>query len=138
MRRSVYASSCESLPRRGFDQIPGGVASPGAALSAVAELLAACFISVNAAASRSRAPNIVAPVSAMSGTGSARGRARRRLKRIDRIADGALYAVCVAGALVVVLVMVDIAEQLLHGGQGAISRFGLPFLTHTAWKPNFK
>jgi phosphate transport system permease protein len=74
----------------------------------------------------------------MSGTGSARARARRRLKRIDRIADGALYAVCVAGALVVVLVMVDIAEQLLHGGQGAISRFGLHFLTHTAWKPNFK
>ncbi len=45
---------------------------------------------------------------------------------------------CVAGALVVVLVMVGIADQLLHGGHMAISRFGLHFLTHTEWKPNFK
>jgi phosphate transport system permease protein len=76
-------------------------------------------------------------MSAMSGTGSARARARRRLKRIDRIADRALYALCLAGALVVVLLMVDIAYQLLHGAQLAMSRFGLGFLTHTTWQPNF-
>jgi phosphate transport system permease protein len=76
-------------------------------------------------------------VSAMPGTASARARARRRLKRIDRIADGALYGLCLAGALVVVLVIVDIAYQLLHGGHVAISRFGLHFLAHSEWKPNF-
>ena len=92
---------------------------------------------MNAPAVLSRAPNIVAPVSAMPGTGSARARARRRLKRIDRIADRSLYALCLAGALVAVVVIVDIAYQLLHGAHMAMSRFGLSFLTHSQWKPNF-
>ena len=77
-------------------------------------------------------------MSATHGSGSARARARRRLRLIDRIADRSLYTLCLAGALVVVLVIVDIAEQLLHGGHLAISRFGLDFLTHSEWKPNFK
>jgi phosphate transport system permease protein len=93
---------------------------------------------VNAAAIGGSGGNRFTAVSAMAGTASARARARRRLKRIDRIADGALHALCSVGAIVVLLVMVDIAYQLLHGGQIAMSRFGLHFLTHPDWKPNFK
>jgi phosphate transport system permease protein len=33
--------------------------------------------------------------------------------------------------------MVAIVDQILHGAQPAFGRFGLHFLTHTAWKPNF-
>jgi phosphate transport system permease protein len=92
---------------------------------------------VNAAYAGSPAPNIVAAVSAMPGTGSARARTRRRLKRVDRIADRSLFGLCLVGALVVVVVMADIAYQLLHGGHLAISKFGLHFLTQSDWKPNF-
>ena len=76
-------------------------------------------------------------MSAMTGAGSARARARRRLRRIDRVTDVLLHALCLAGALVVALVIVDIGYQLLHGAHLAISRFGLHFLTRTEWKPNF-
>jgi phosphate transport system permease protein len=76
-------------------------------------------------------------MAATLGTASARARVRRRLKRVDRTADWSLRALCFAGAVVIQLVIVDIAYQLIHGGHLAISRFGLDFLTHTEWKPNF-
>jgi phosphate transport system permease protein len=64
-----------------------------------------------------------------------RGRGRLRLN--DRIGDRALRALCLAAAAVTVLVIVDVAYQLIHGSSLALSRFGLGFLTHGAWKPNF-
>jgi len=73
----------------------------------------------------------------MLGTASARARARRRLKRRDRVADWSLRALCFAGAVVIQLVIVAIAYQLIHGGHPAIARFGTGFLTHSDWKPNF-
>jgi phosphate transport system permease protein len=76
-------------------------------------------------------------MAATLGTAAARARTRRRLKCRDRIADRSLRALCFAGAGVILLVIVDIAYQLLHGGQLAMSRFGLGFLTHAQWKANF-
>jgi phosphate transport system permease protein len=64
-------------------------------------------------------------------------RARRRRKRIDRTADRTLRGFCLVASVLVGLLIVDIAYQLLHGGSLAISRFGLGFLTESAWKPNF-
>jgi phosphate transport system permease protein len=77
-------------------------------------------------------------MAATLGNVSARARTRRRLRRVDRIADWGLRGLCFAGAIVIALVMVDIAVQLLSGAHPAISRFGAGFLTHSAWKPNFK
>jgi phosphate transport system permease protein len=76
-------------------------------------------------------------MAATPGTASARARARRRLKRRDRVADWSLRTLCFAGAAAIQLVIVDIAYQLIHGGHLAITRYGLGFLTHAEWKPNF-
>jgi phosphate transport system permease protein len=58
-------------------------------------------------------------------------------KRVDRIGDAALYGICLAAALVGVVVLVAIAYQVVDGAQLAFSRFGLGFLTSTTWQPNF-
>src|SRR4051794_38483591 len=64
-------------------------------------------------------------------------RAPRRRKRIDRTADRTLRGFCLVASVLVGLLILDIAYQLLHGGSLAMSRFGLGFLTESAWKPNF-
>jgi phosphate transport system permease protein len=72
--------------------------------------------------------------------GGSRGRSARsarRLRRIDRIGDGALYGLCALAALLGVVVLVLIGYQVVIGASPAISKFGLGFLVHTAWQPNF-
>jgi phosphate transport system permease protein len=59
------------------------------------------------------------------------------LRRIDRFSDRTLRGLCIVASLVVVALIVDVAYQLVHGGRPAIERFGLGFLTHGEWKPNF-
>jgi phosphate transport system permease protein len=76
-------------------------------------------------------------VTVRTGPASLPGRARRRIKRIDRGADAALYALCIAGSVALVVLIVYIAYQLLHGAGLSISKFGLHFLTGSQWKPNF-
>jgi phosphate transport system permease protein len=58
-------------------------------------------------------------------------------KRLDRIGDRALYGVCLAAALLGAAVIGLIGYQVVHGAGPAISKFGLGFLTHTTWQPNF-
>jgi phosphate transport system permease protein len=77
-------------------------------------------------------------MSASHGTASLRARKRIRLKRIDRLADRSLRTLCVAASVLIALLLVDIAYQLLHGGQSAISKYGLHFFAHSDWKANFK
>ena len=48
-----------------------------------------------------------------------------------------LFGLCLAAGLLCVLVLIDIAYQVIHGASPAISRFGLGFVGHAAWKPNF-
>ena len=36
------------------------------------------------------------------------------------------------------VILVDVGYQLINNASPAINRFGLGFLGHTAWKPNFK
>jgi phosphate transport system permease protein len=59
------------------------------------------------------------------------------LRRIDRLGDGALHALCAAAALLGALALVLIGYQIIHGASPAISKFGLGFLVHTTWQPNF-
>ncbi len=70
--------------------------------------------------------------------GEGRGaRSSSRLKRIDRIGDVALYLICALAALLGVIVLVLVGYQVIHGAVPAISKFGLGFLVHTTWQPNF-
>jgi phosphate transport system permease protein len=100
-------------------------------------LFSGCFISVNAGSAHGCAPNIVATVSAGHGMASARARKRVRLKRIDRVADRSLRGLCIVASVTIAVLMADIGYQLLHGGDLAISKYGLSFLAHSDWKPNF-
>ncbi|HWP32240.1 MAG TPA: phosphate ABC transporter permease subunit PstC, partial [Solirubrobacterales bacterium] len=64
--------------------------------------------------------------------------AQRRLRSIDRIGDGVLFALCALAALIAVAVLVLTGYQVIHGAAPAISKFGIGFVTDTAWQPNFE
>ncbi|HTU96019.1 MAG TPA: phosphate ABC transporter permease subunit PstC [Solirubrobacteraceae bacterium] len=51
--------------------------------------------------------------------------------------DQIMRALCLAAGLVAALVLFEIAYQVISGAQPAIAKFGLGFLVHTAWAPNF-
>lgn len=55
-----------------------------------------------------------------------------------RIGDRALYSMCLGASLLSLLIIGAIAYQVLKGASPSISQFGLGFLVHTAWKPNFE
>ncbi len=65
-----------------------------------------------------------------------RARARARLNRSDRRANRLLTVACAFGALVVFLVMIEIAYQLISGASLAFQKFGFGFITGTHWVPN--
>jgi phosphate transport system permease protein len=48
-----------------------------------------------------------------------------------------MIGLCALAGVLVVVTLVDVVYQLVSNGQLAISRFGLGFLGHTAWKPGF-
>lgn len=48
-----------------------------------------------------------------------------------------LYGLCLAGALLALVVIGAIAYQVISGAWPSITRFGLGFLVHTTWQPNF-
>jgi phosphate transport system permease protein len=56
---------------------------------------------------------------------------------LERIADALFRGVCALAALVAVALILAIAYQLFEGAGPAISRFGLAFLVHEVWQPNF-
>jgi phosphate transport system permease protein len=58
-------------------------------------------------------------------------------KRLDRVGDGTLFAVCAAAAALGAVVLLAIGYQVVHGAAPAISKFGIGFLTGTTWQPNF-
>jgi phosphate transport system permease protein len=64
-------------------------------------------------------------------------RARARRKKADRIGDRLLYGICLAAALIAIAVILLVIYQVVKGAMPAISKFGLGFLVHTTWQPNF-
>jgi phosphate transport system permease protein len=64
-------------------------------------------------------------------------RAAARLRRIDRLGDALLYGLCAFAALAGAVVLILVAYQMVHGASPSISKFGLGFLVHTTWQPNF-
>lgn len=55
----------------------------------------------------------------------------------DQFGDGLLRLICGLAGVVAAVVLVAVAYQIVHNAHGAISRFGLGFLGHDAWAPNF-
>ena len=64
-------------------------------------------------------------------------RARARRKKADRIGDRLLYGICLAAALLAIAVIVLVVYQVVKGAMPSIDKFGLGFLVHTTWQPNF-
>ena len=69
--------------------------------------------------------------------GALPGNARARVRLGDRIGDRVLYGLCLSAALLALLALALIVYKVTDGASLAISRFGLGFLTHATWEPNF-
>ncbi len=55
----------------------------------------------------------------------------------DRLGDGVLRGLCVFAAFLALLTLVAIAYEVISGASLAIGHFGLSFIGHTTWQPNF-
>jgi phosphate transport system permease protein len=74
-------------------------------------------------------------------TPTSQRRAPRRAsgpRRVSRVGDRVLFGLCALAGLIVAVTLVDIAYQLVSNAKPAIGRFGLGFLVHQTWAPNFK
>jgi phosphate transport system permease protein len=60
-----------------------------------------------------------------------------RLRSINNFGDAALFALCGLAALLALVVLGEIAYQVIHGARLSISKFGFGFIGHTTWAPNF-
>jgi phosphate transport system permease protein len=48
-----------------------------------------------------------------------------------------LFGLCAFAGLVTVFILFEVVYQVITGASPSISRFGLPFLWHSKWQPNF-
>lgn len=60
------------------------------------------------------------------------------MKRLDRIGDATLRAICILAVLLAAAAVFGVAYEVIDGARRAISDFGLGFLTDTTWQPNFE
>ena len=51
--------------------------------------------------------------------------------------DQVMYGCCLLAALIAALVLAEVVDQVLSGASPAFHRFGLSFIGHQAWAPNF-
>src|SRR5579859_4480215 len=85
-----------------------------------------------------RSPVTLRPMNGAVGVlGERRGPARSRGALADRLGDGGLRVLSILAALLAVLAIGAIAYQVIHGSSLSLSRFGVGFLTHEIWQPNF-
>jgi phosphate transport system permease protein len=54
-----------------------------------------------------------------------------------RVGDRVLFGLALAASILVLLTLADVAYQMINNASPAISRFGLGFLVHQTWQPNF-
>jgi phosphate transport system permease protein len=65
------------------------------------------------------------------------GRVSARRSLEGSLGDRVLYGLCVLGGIVAAVTLFEVAYQVITGASPAISRFGLSFLAHSQWAPNF-
>ena len=63
--------------------------------------------------------------------------ARARLATENSPGDRIMRGLCVSAALLVGVTLLDVIYEIVKGAQPAFSRYGLSFLAHTSWAPNF-
>jgi phosphate transport system permease protein len=66
------------------------------------------------------------------------GKPPREVRQRDKVGDAVLFGACAVAAVVGFFVLADIVYQVAHGSSPSISRFGLGFVWHTTWVPNFE
>ena len=71
------------------------------------------------------------------GQRGSRTRTASRPRAAGKVGDRVLFGLCALAGLLVVLTLADVIYQLANNASPAIHRFGLGFLVHTTWKPNF-
>jgi phosphate transport system permease protein len=59
------------------------------------------------------------------------------VKPASRTGDRVLYTLCAAAGLVSVAILIGVVIKVVNGASLSISHFGLSFLTHSRWAPNF-
>jgi phosphate transport system permease protein len=62
---------------------------------------------------------------------------RSRQNAASGVGDRVLRGLCALAGLLVAFVLVEIVYQVLHGASPSISKFGLGFIVHSRWQPNF-
>ena len=65
------------------------------------------------------------------------GKPTREVRQRDRLGDAVLYGSCAIAAVIGFFVLAEIVYQVVNGSSLSISRFGLGFIGHTTWEPNF-
>ncbi len=60
------------------------------------------------------------------------------MNRTGRLGDQLLRGLCAAAGFLAALVLTDLVYQLFSNASLSISHFGLGFLVHTRWAPNFE
>jgi phosphate transport system permease protein len=78
----------------------------------------------------------------ISGVGAAAlrsgtSRLRTGVTKPSSVGDAVLYGLCALACLLALATMVEIGYQVFDGAYLAFSKFGLGFITHTRWAPNF-
>lgn len=74
---------------------------------------------------------------ATAGSLTQRLRSFRPAGSVDRLGDGVLHGLCALAAVLAVATIGLIAYEVTDGASLAISHFGIGFIGHTAWQPNF-
>lgn len=71
------------------------------------------------------------------GRRGSRARTGTRKRAAGKVGDRVLFGLCALAGVLVVVVLADVIYQLVNNASPAIDRFGLGFLWHTRWAPNF-
>jgi phosphate transport system permease protein len=70
-----------------------------------------------------------------------RGGARALRSRLPSsqlsVGDAVLRGLCVLAGVIAGLILIDVAYQVIAGARPSLARFGLGFLGHVTWAPNF-
>lgn len=80
----------------------------------------------------------VGPANPASRLRALAARPRSGTNTLDRLGDAVLQCLCILAALLALLALVGIAYEVISGATLAIGRYGLGFIGHTTWQPNFE
>jgi phosphate transport system permease protein len=61
----------------------------------------------------------------------------RRRRAHTSVGDGILYGLCLAASMLAIAAIGLIIYEVVAGARPSIAKFGLGFIVHTAWRPNF-